>query len=60
MSSRAIFVISLMLAAWFWFTVALIVWSFAKPEPVRFDCSLAEFSPDIPADIRKQCRRVRT
>lgn len=60
MSNRAVFVICLMLAAWFWFVVNLVVWVYGKPEPVRFDCSLAEFSPDIPADIRKQCRRVRT
>ena len=60
MSNRAIFVISLMLAAWFWFVIGLVVWVYGKPEPVRYDCSLAEFSPDMPLEVRKQCRRVRT
>jgi len=24
---------------------------------VRYDCSIAEFSPDIPQDVRAECRR---
>ena len=58
MSNKQIFAIIAILLAWFWFTVALIVWSFAKPEPVRYDCSLAEISPDIQLDVRKQCRKI--
>lgn len=60
MSNRAVFVVCLMLAAWFWFVIGLVVWVYGKPESVRYDCSLAEFSPDMPLEVRKQCRRVRT
>ena len=27
-------------------------------QPVRYDCQLAEISPDIPLDVKKQCRNL--
>ena len=31
-----------------------------KKSEMRYNCELAEISPDFPADIRKQCRELRT
>lgn len=58
--SRLLFAINCVLAAAFWVAVLNIVWSFTEPKPVRYDCSLAEISPDMPLEVRKQCRKVRT
>ena len=29
----------------------------ASQRVVRYDCRLAEFSPDFPDDVRQECRR---
>lgn len=27
--------------------------------PVRYDCSMAEFHPDYPQEVKRQCREMR-
>lgn len=46
-----------LLAALLWFT-ALYARLTEKSE-VRYNCELAEISPDFPAKVRKQCRELR-
>ena len=60
MSDRHILILSGVLLAWFWIMVLYAVLHFAQPKPVKYDCSLASFHPDMPLDVRKECRRVRT
>lgn len=31
-----------------------------KKSEVRYNCELAEISPDFPAEVREQCRKLRT
>jgi hypothetical protein len=31
----------------------------APPEGRYYDCSMAEFHPDIPKEVREQCRELR-
>lgn len=30
-----------------------------QPRSVRYDCSIAEFHPDYPVEVREQCRKLR-
>lgn len=53
-------IVVILLLAWFWSGVLMAVWHFAKPATIKYDCSLASFHPDIPTDVRKECRKVRT
>ena len=48
-----------LLLAYFLAIVFWVAYDFARPRPVRYDCSMVEYTPDTPAEIRKQCRRVR-
>jgi hypothetical protein len=43
------------------FTLAfLIYWNLSNPQAVvRYDCSIAEISPDYPVAVKEQCRRLR-
>ena len=42
----------------FWFFVAV---HFATSERIiRYDCSIAEISPDYPAEVVNECRRMRS
>lgn len=60
MSNKQLYALIAVLLAWFWGMVLYAVWVFAAPKPVKYDCSLASFHPDIPTDVRKECRKVRT
>lgn len=60
MSNRQIYLLIAVLLAWFWAMVCYAVWHFAQPKPVKYDCSLASFHPDMPLDVRKECRKVRS
>lgn len=31
----------------------------SAPREIRYDCSMAEWHPDIPQNVREQCRRQR-
>lgn len=59
MNNMNVFAIIVLLLAWFWGSITWAVWVFAKPTPVRYDCSVASFHPDFPAEVRKQCRKLR-
>ena len=44
----------------FFALVFLIYWSTTHPRiVVRYDCSIAEISPDYPVDVKEGCRRLR-
>jgi hypothetical protein len=44
--------------ALFWFFVAV---HFASGERViRYDCSIAEISPDYPLQVKEDCRKLKT
>jgi len=44
--------------ALFWFFVAV---HFASGEKViRYDCTIAEISPDFPTEVRNECRKLRS
>lgn len=30
-----------------------------KGDVIRYDCSIAEISPDFPVEVREQCRKLR-
>jgi hypothetical protein len=30
-----------------------------KGDIIRYDCSIAEISPDFPVEVREQCRKLR-
>lgn len=30
-----------------------------EPRMIKQDCSLASFHPDVPTEVRKECRRMR-
>jgi hypothetical protein len=30
-----------------------------KGDVVRYDCSIAEISPDIPLEVKEKCRKLR-
>lgn len=60
MSNKQIYALIAVLLIWFWAAVFWAVLVFAKPEPARYDCSMAEFHPDYPPKVREQCRRIRS
>jgi hypothetical protein len=60
MSNKQIYLIIGVLLVWFWAMVIMAVLHFASPKPIKYDCSLASFHPDVPVDVRKECRKVRT
>jgi hypothetical protein len=31
-----------------------------KGDIIRYDCSLAEISPDFPIEVKEQCRKLRS
>lgn len=41
--------------------ICVLLYTLAKDEPrmIRIDCSIAEFHPDIPNEVRKACRDLR-
>lgn len=46
------------------FIVACVIWIFilsqiSMPEYKIYDCSLSEWHPDIPIDVKEECRRRR-
>jgi hypothetical protein len=46
------------------FVVACVLWIFAlsqvdMPEYRMYDCGIAEWHPDIPIDVREECRKRR-
>jgi hypothetical protein len=46
------------------FAVACVLWIFALsqvdiPEYKVYDCNMAEWHPDIPIDVREECRKRR-
>ena len=55
---KTFFTSALMLGgALFWFFVAV---HFASEERViRYDCSLAEISPDYPLQVKEDCRKLK-
>lgn len=43
-------------------TVILFLWSYAdfdKSSVRVYDCGMADWHPDIPSDVREECRRLR-
>jgi hypothetical protein len=30
-----------------------------EPRVIRYDCSIAEISPDYPVEVKEQCRKLR-
>ena len=51
-----LYVALLFLAIWTAFFIGMRNES-ASQRVVRYDCRLAEFSPDFPDDVRQECRR---
>jgi len=46
------------------FLVGFLLWVFIlsmipMPETKVYDCSLAEWHPDIPKDVKEECRKLR-
>ena len=39
--------------------VAHTVMMYGSAHTVRYDCRLAEISPDFPTDVRNECRKLR-
>jgi len=40
--------------------LAWLLWAISPDEHYRvYDCSLAEFHPDYPPQVREECRRIR-
>ena len=40
--------------------VLAVYWNYTHPHAVvRYDCSIAEISPDYPIAVKEQCRRLR-
>lgn len=37
--------------------VAIIVWILPQPVDARYNCSIAEISPDIPLLVKEECRK---
>ena len=31
-----------------------------SPREVRYDCSIAEFHPDYPKEVKEQCRKIKS
>jgi hypothetical protein len=47
------------------FLFGFLLWVFIlsitpMPETKVYDCSLAEFHPDFPAEVKEQCRKLRS
>lgn len=42
-----------------WTLLFTSVWSLTGGRSVRYNCELAEISPDFPVEVRKQCRELR-
>ena len=60
MNNKQLYALIAVLLVVFWTGVVTIVWRVSHPAPVKYDCTLAEFHPDMPLDVRKECRKVRT
>jgi hypothetical protein len=46
------------------FVIACVLWAFVlsqidMPEYKVYDCGMAEWHPDIPSEVRKQCRELK-
>ena len=39
--------------------VSHITFNYGNYPIIRYDCSIAEFSPDYPIEIKKECRKLR-
>jgi hypothetical protein len=39
-------------------TMYIIINYYPKHGTVRYDCSIAEISPDFPLEVREQCRKL--
>lgn len=39
--------------------MSLLFWSMPKQQGRSYDCSIAEFAPDFPPEVREECRRLR-
>lgn len=40
----------------------IIIYSIAsndEPRIIKYDCTIAEFHPDIPVEVREACRKIR-
>jgi hypothetical protein len=40
--------------------LSLVIWGNSLPRARVYDCSLAEFHPDYPAEVKNECRRIRS
>ena len=57
MKNLALVIIASMLTV----VLAWVLWLFAPSEGYKaYDCSLAEFHPDYPKEVREECRRIRS
>jgi hypothetical protein len=43
----------------FYFIVAYAILTDDEPRMIRYDCTIAEFHPDIPLEVREACRKIR-
>lgn len=43
----------------FLFAMISIAVVFDEPRSIRYDCSIAEISPDYPIQVKEQCRKLR-
>ena len=61
MTNKILYPILAVLLGTFWYGVlTLAFWISAHTGGRTYDCSLAEISPDFTADMRKQCRELRS
>jgi len=54
MKDRYIFLLAIILV-----TLVLVFTDFGKPTVKVYDCGMAEWHPDIPKDVREECRKLR-
>lgn len=40
--------------------VVLMMTTFVEERTIYYNCDIAEFHPDIPIEVKKQCRALRT
>lgn len=48
------YIIGAILATIFW---AIILWLIPMPEGRVYDCGMAEWHPDIPREVKEECRK---
>lgn len=57
---KHIIVIALIISGALFWALVLIIIGNNLPKEHRYDCSLAEISPDYPREVVNECRRIRS